>query len=146
MHAVSRRSTGLIGVVAAAGLVSTGLAAVPATAATDPAISINNPAVAGQPKAGTVVLSGHFVEIPEDDDDLERKAELKGAAGATGQAEVEVSKTNNQLDQEVEVSVTKLTPGATYAVFVDGKQLGTFQTDKNGKGELELNTPPVKKS
>ena len=37
-----------------------GLAAVPASAATDPTISINNPAAAGQPKAGTVVLSGNL--------------------------------------------------------------------------------------
>ena len=61
--------------------------------------------------AGTVVLRGNFVEVPEDDDDVERKAELIGAAGATGEAEIEVSKTNNQLEQEVEVSVSKLTPG-----------------------------------
>jgi hypothetical protein len=96
---------------------------------------------------GTVVLSGHLVDVPEDDDDLERKAELKGSgasATATGQAEVEVSKTNNRLDQEVEVSASNLVPGATYAVFIDGKQLGTFQTNKNGRGELELNTPAVK--
>jgi hypothetical protein len=96
---------------------------------------------------GTVVLMGHFADVPEDDDDLERKAELKGSgasAKATGQAEVEVSKTDNRLDQEVEVSVSDLVPGATYAVFIDGKQLGTFQTNKNGRGELELNTPPVK--
>ena len=96
---------------------------------------------------GTVVLTGHLVEMPEDDDDLERKAELKGSganANATGQAEVEVSKTNNRLDQDVEVSVSNLTAGATYAVFIDGKQLGTFQTNKRGSGELELNTPAVK--
>lgn len=97
--------------------------------------------------SGTVVLMGHFADVPEDDDDLERKAELRGSgasAKATGQAEVEVSKTGNRLDQEVEVSVSDLLPGATYAVFIDGKQLGTFQTNKNGRGELELDTPPVK--
>jgi hypothetical protein len=96
---------------------------------------------------GAVVLIGHLVEMPEDDDDLERKAELKGSgahANATGEAEIEVSKTNNRLDQEVEVSVSSLAPGATYAVFIDGKQLGTFQTNKRGSGELELNTPAVK--
>jgi hypothetical protein len=97
--------------------------------------------------SGTVVLTGHLVEMPEDDDDLERKAELKGSgahANATGEAEIEVSKANNRLDQEVEVSVSNLTPGATYAVFIDGRQLGTFQTSKRGSGELELNTPAVK--
>jgi len=98
--------------------------------------------------AGTLVLSGHFVEVPEDDDDIERKAELRGSGAsvkATGQAEVEVSKVDNRLDQEVEVSVSDLTPGTAYTVFVDGKPLGTFQTNKSGKGELELNTPQEKK-
>jgi len=97
--------------------------------------------------SGAVVLSGHLVEVPEDDDDLERKAELTGSgtsAKATGLVEVEVSKTNNRLDQEVEVSVSNLTPGATYAVFIDGRQLGTFQTNKAGSGKLELDTPTVK--
>jgi hypothetical protein len=46
----------VVGLVAAAGLVLPGLAAVPASAATDPSISINNP---GTPKAGPVVLSGN---------------------------------------------------------------------------------------
>ena len=97
--------------------------------------------------AGLVVLAGQLVEVPEDDDDVERKAELKGSgisAGATGFAEVEVSKTDNRLDQEVEVSVAKLAPGATYSVFVDGKQLGTLQTNKDGNAEIELATPAVK--
>jgi hypothetical protein len=94
---------------------------------------------------GAVVLSGHFVEIPEDDDDVERKATLAGSgqtAKATGQAEIEVSRTNNRLDQEVEVSVSNLAPAATYTLFVDAKQLGTFQTNQDGKGELELSTAP----
>ena len=96
---------------------------------------------------GLVVLAGQLVEVPEGDDDVERKAELKGSgisAGATGFAEVEVGKTDNRLDQEVEVSVARLAPGATYSVFVDGRQLGTFQTNKTGDAELELTTPQVK--
>jgi hypothetical protein len=95
--------------------------------------------------AGTVVLRGHFVDSPEDDDDVERKATLTGInAKATGQAEIEVSRNNNRLDQEVEVSVTNLAPDATYTVFVDAKQVGTFQTNKNGKAEMELATASVK--
>jgi hypothetical protein len=92
---------------------------------------------------GTVVLRGHFVDSPEDDDDVERKASLTGSgttAAATGEAEIEVSRNNNHLDQEVEVSVTNLAPNATYSVFVDAKQLGTFQTNGNGKAEMELTT------
>ncbi len=94
---------------------------------------------------GTVVMRGHFVDSPEDDDDVERKATLTGTtAKATGEAEIEVSRNNNRLDQEVEVSVSNLAPDATYTVFVDAKQLGTFQTNKNGKAEMELETASVK--
>ena len=94
--------------------------------------------------SGTVVLRGHFVESPEDDDDVERKAALAGSgttAKATGEAEIEVSRANNRLDQEVEVSVSNLPPGATYTVYIDAKQVGMFQTNQTGKGELELTTP-----
>ena len=96
---------------------------------------------------GTVVLRGHFVDSPEDDDDLERKATLTGSgttANATGEAAIEVSRNDNRLDQEVEVSVSNLAPAATYTVFVDAKQLGTFQTNKNGKAEMELTTASVR--
>ena len=93
--------------------------------------------------AATVVLLGRFVEQPEDDDDVERKAELQGSgatASATGAAEVEVSRNGNELDQEVELSVTNLTPAATYAIVVDGKQLASFQANKEGKAEIELSS------
>jgi hypothetical protein len=93
------------------------------------------------------LLRGHFVDSPEDDDDVERKATLMGSgttAKTTGEAEIEVSRTNNRLDQEVEVSVSNLTPSETYTVFVDAKQVGTFQTNKNGKAEMELTTASVK--
>jgi len=96
---------------------------------------------------GTVVLRGYFVDSPEDDDDLERKATLTGSgttAKATGEAEIEVSRSNIRLDQEVEVAISNLAPDATYMVFIDAKQLGTFQTNKNGKAEMELTTASVR--
>jgi hypothetical protein len=77
---------------------------------------------------------------------VERKATLTGSgatANATGEAEIEVARTSNRLDQEVEVSVSNLSPGVTYTVVIDAKQLGTFQTNQNGKGELELTTAAV---
>jgi hypothetical protein len=59
MHAAPRRKSTAIGLVAAAGLALSGLAAIPASAATEPAsITINDPARAGQPVAGQVELSG----------------------------------------------------------------------------------------
>lgn len=96
---------------------------------------------------GAVVLRGNFVESPGEDDDIERKAPLIGSgttASSKGEAEIEVAKKDNRLVQDVEVSASNLTPGATYTVFIDAKQVGTFTTKKNGKGEMELTTPSVK--
>jgi hypothetical protein len=59
MHAASRRKSAVVGLVAAAGFAVTGLAAVPATAATSThAVSINDPAASGTPSAGQVQLTG----------------------------------------------------------------------------------------
>jgi len=96
---------------------------------------------------GAVALRGHFVESPEEDDDVERKATLAGSgttAASKGEAEIEVSRNNNRLVQDVEVSVSNLAAGATYTVFIDAKQVGTFTTNKNGKAEMELTTPSAK--
>lgn len=85
--------------------------------------------------------------MPEDDDDVERKATLTGSGPSvkgTGEAEIEVSRNNNRLDQELEVSVSNLAPDATYTVFIDAKQLGTFRTNQNGKAEMELTTASAK--
>jgi hypothetical protein len=66
MHAARRRSTvvwnTVVGLVAAGGLVLSGVVAVSAAASTDPTISINNPAGTATPKAGTVVLSGNVAK------------------------------------------------------------------------------------
>jgi hypothetical protein len=56
MHAVPRRKNTAIGLVAAAGLALSGLAAIPAGAATGGSITTNDP---GHPVAGTVVLTGN---------------------------------------------------------------------------------------
>jgi hypothetical protein len=105
----------------------------------------NSTTVEVKDASGAVVLRGNFVEAPEDDDDVERKATLTGSgshANAKGEAEIEVSRTDAGLDQEVELSVSSLAPGASYTMVVDAKALTTFQTDKEGKAEIELATPP----
>src|SRR3954453_10210625 len=57
MHRVSRHNIS-IALVATAGLALSGLAAIPASAATGHLITINAPARAGEPVAGSVKLSG----------------------------------------------------------------------------------------
>ena len=108
----------------------------------------NTAAIEVKDGSGAVVLRGQFVEQPEDDDDVERKAQLIGSgpsAQAAGEAEIEVSKSNDGVDQELEVSVSNLTPGATYSVVLDSRPIGTFQTNEDGKGEVEFTSPPAAK-
>jgi hypothetical protein len=62
MHGVSRRKSTVIGLVGVVALALPALAGIPAAAAADPSITINDPALAGQPKAGTVELSGNVAE------------------------------------------------------------------------------------
>src|SRR5688572_20139291 len=78
-----------------------------------------------------------------DDRRVERKATLTGsgtAATAKSEAEVEVSRSNNRLDQDVEMSVSNLTPGVTYTVLIDATQVGTFTTDKNVRAAITAGT------
>jgi hypothetical protein len=89
---------------------------------------------------GTVLLRGDFVLAQEEDDDVERKAVLKAAgtdADATGEAEVEYPKTGVVI-QEIEFSVKKLTPGATYSFVIDGRTVATQQTGKDGDASVDL--------
>ena len=89
---------------------------------------------------GQVVLRGPFELVEEDDDDTERKAPLEAAgpdADASGEAEVEYSKTNPS-QQEVEFSIRNLEPAASYSLVIDGAALGMVQTDQKGRAEFDL--------
>lgn len=94
---------------------------------------------------GTVVLCGQLIRQPTVGDEIEREAELiscGAASKATGEAEVEVQKEVDRLDQEVELSVLNLTPNATFTIYIDTKQVGTFKTNNSGAAEVELKTAP----
>jgi hypothetical protein len=89
---------------------------------------------------GRTVLQGQFAVVPEDDDDIERKATLKPTgvdADAKGEAEVEYAKTGD-INQEVEFTATGLDPGAKFTCVIDGQTLATVTADKGGKAEVEL--------
>ena len=89
---------------------------------------------------GRTVLQGQFAVVPEDDDDIERKATLKPTgvdADAKGEAEVEFAKTGED-NQEIEFSATGLDAGATFTCVIDGQTLATVTADKSGKAEVEL--------
>jgi hypothetical protein len=89
---------------------------------------------------GQVVLRGQFMVVDEDDDDVERKAELAqtGVDGdATGEAEVEYDKANPD-PQEIEFSIRNVQPGATYTFVIDNIEVGTATADGRGRAGIEV--------
>ena len=96
---------------------------------------------------GASVLCGQLILQPIEGDETEREADLitcGEATKATGEAEVEVTKTATGIDQEVEVSVLHLAPETTYSIYIDSKLLGTFKTNKSGAADVEIKTAPAK--
>lgn len=89
---------------------------------------------------GQVVLRGDFALTDEADDDIERRAvlaPLDGARGATGEAEVEISRTDASV-QEVEFSVSGVAPNTALSFAIDGVQVAQGTADANGHLEVEL--------
>jgi hypothetical protein len=89
---------------------------------------------------GQVVLTGPFVQVDEEDDDVERKAILKPTAvdpDAAGDAEIEFAK-SAATSQEIEFSVRGLQPGETFTFVIDGQVVATKAADNRGRAEVEL--------
>jgi hypothetical protein len=89
---------------------------------------------------GQLILSGSFELVPEDDEDVERRATLAPTGSdtdAAGEAEVEFAKADPK-DQEVEFSVRNVQPGATYTFVIDGTEVAKATADRSGKAEIEL--------
>jgi hypothetical protein len=92
-----------------------------------------------------VILTGQFVEANEEDDDVERKASLQATGvvpGATGQAEVEISR-KTPADQEVEFSIRNVPAGATFSFVIDGAEVATATADQRGRAEVEFDVRTV---
>lgn len=87
------------------------------------------------------VLQGQFATVEEEDDDVERKAPLKGTAidaDASGEAEVEYAKDGPVTTQEVEFSAKGLEPGGTFTFVIDGQTIATVTADRQGHAKAEL--------
>lgn len=107
-----------------------------------PTADLTNAALAEVRNAqGQVILSGQFQLVEEeDDDDVERKATLAPTgvdADATGEAEVEFSKTAPS-EQEVEFSVQNVAAGTVLTFVIDGTQVATATADQRGRAEVDL--------
>lgn len=89
--------------------------------------------------SSALVLHGQFAPRPSDVHEALRVALLVAASGsAVGTAEIEQNRhPNGTLLQEVEIDVEGLPPGSAYQVVVDGRPIGSLQTDSRGAAEFE---------
>jgi hypothetical protein len=92
--------------------------------------------------AGQAVLRGKLEVDTDDNRELEKLAKLAAAGGGAGSGEAEVEVKRNASGaaerQEVEETVEKLAPSTTFTIHVDGRQVGSFSTDAQGKAEVEF--------
>ena len=89
---------------------------------------------------GQVVLQGQFMEPVEEDGGLERRATLQPTgvdADAAGEAEVEFAR-SGAVQQEVEFAVRNLAPDTQVTFVIDGVDIATSTTDREGEAEVEL--------
>ena len=89
---------------------------------------------------GQLVLRGQFLLADEQDDDVERKAALEPTgvdADAAGEAEIEFSKAA-PATQEVEFSVRNLQPGVVFTFVIDGIDVASATSDRQGRAEVEF--------
>lgn len=89
---------------------------------------------------GQVLLRGQFAAVEEEDDDVERKAQLQSTGAdpdAVGEAEVEFSRTA-PAEQEIEFSVRNVAPGTALTFVIDGTEIASATADNRGRAEAEL--------
>ena len=89
---------------------------------------------------GQLILRGLFALADEQDDDVERKAVLEPTgvdADAAGEAEVEFSKAA-PATQELEFSVRNLQPGVVFTFVIDGTDVATATSNRQGRAEVEF--------
>ena len=92
---------------------------------------------------GQVLLQGQFGAPVDEDGGLERRAILQASvagSNADGEAEVEHAKTG-ATKQEIEFNVRRLQPGISITFVIDGKDIATATTDRQGRAEVELDVP-----
>jgi hypothetical protein len=93
---------------------------------------------------GEVVLRGQFAAGEEEDDEIERKAELTPVgtdADARGEAEIEIPK-SSPATQEIEFSIAGVESGAVYSFVIDGREVATAAANERGRAEVELDASP----
>jgi hypothetical protein len=106
--------------------------------------------------AGNLVLSGTFAAASDDDEDgdiddvdkddeedeFELTATLTGGTNASrvprGRAEIEIERDNKTTKQEIYLKVENVAALAKLTLWIDGRQISTFTTNKKGEANLTL--------
>ena len=129
---------GLVAIMVYAGVAAAQLSGQSGTAISG---DFRNAAVAEvQDSSGRVLLQGSFTVANSDPDEVERVATLAAASGdvkAAGEAEVEYSAASPN-EQEVEFSVTGLSPETEVVLLIDGQRVTSAKTDRRGRVDVEL--------
>jgi hypothetical protein len=89
---------------------------------------------------GQTILTGSFTATIDQPDEIERTAILNRTdveGDAMGWAEIEISK-ERVPEQELEVTLKRLTAGAAYRLVVDGQEIASFNASRAGEVELEF--------
>jgi len=105
---------------------------------------------------GNLLLSGVFTTSVDDDEDgdeddgnkrddedeIELTAVLTGGTNASrvpkGKAEIEIEQENQTMRQALELKAENLAASVNLRLWIDGKEITTFTTDKRGKVALKL--------
>lgn len=90
--------------------------------------------VAVRDSAGATVLEGNFDHRQERDGDIDKDARLTGGGGAYGEADIDIERSGSV---ELEIEVRGLAANETFGVWIDGRQVGTLQTNARGRAEVE---------
>jgi hypothetical protein len=91
--------------------------------------------------AGQVLLHGTLKTSKREPKQTERKADLVSPTGqrATGKVGIEIDSKNGAVEKEaVELSFDRLPKMTECQFFLDGRQVSSFTTDKDGKAAVKL--------
>ena len=79
--------------------------------------------------SGQIVLVGSFEE---------RAAQLSGSGNAKGSAAIEIKSEGDTVKQSLDATIEGLAGATSFTLIVDGKDVGTFTTDRTGKRSIKI--------
>ena len=91
-------------------------------------------------QSGTVILHGTLKTSTNNAKETERKADLVSPTGqkAKGTVEIEIERKDSLVKDEVELKAEQLPTSSQFELRMDGRQVVTFLTSKQGRAKFEL--------